>query len=291
MNAFFDRLMANVPGGIDKTAQEVPSLTLSGTGSIAIQGDRLYVSTSAITTTIDLHGQTVSQIASNLPSGITGTVLQDGMAELLLLPNQADSTTSPVTLNIAQNGLWFVVGMMARMLESRKRSKLSQVGQLNLATATSRILDWWGASVGVERVTGEPDLLYAQRIIGLKFSPNVNNVSMEKFFQTLGYVTTVTDTDYGKFDVNVILPTTPPNGFFYTTDQIQASLSLIKAAGTIATVILQGTLSDTVTIADSISATLNPASWTWGNFVWGEFNWNANTTQSIAMMMPAPTKE
>ena len=282
--------MANVPGGIDKTSQEVPSLTLSGTGSVAIQGDRLYVSTSTTATTIDLHGQTVSQVASNLPSGITGTVLQDGMAELLLLPNQAESGSLPVTLDIAQNGLWFVVGMMARMLESRKRSKLSQVGQLNLATATSKILDWWGASVGVERVNGEPDLLYAQRIIGLKFSPNVNNVSMEKFFQTLGYTTSVTDTTYGKFDVNVTLPNTPPSGFFYSTDQIQSSLSLVKAAGTIATVILQGTLSDSVAVSDSVSATLSPSSWTWGNFVWGEFNWNANVAQSIAMMMPSPTR-
>lgn len=273
MNAFFDRLMAHIPGGINKTSQEVPSLALSGTGNVAIEGDRLYVSTSTEAVTIDLHGQTVQQIISNLPSGITGTVLQNGMAELLLLPYEAASATLPVTLNIAQNGLWFIVGMMARMLESRKRSKLSQIGQLNLAQATGQILDWWGATLGVERLSGEPDLLYAQRIVAMKFSPNVNNIALENLFETLGYTTQVSDTGYGEFSVTVTLPNTPPNGFYYTTDQVQSALNLVKAAGVIATVILQGTLSDTVTITDSISATTNNSQWTYNNFTWGEFSW------------------
>lgn len=273
MNAFFDRLMVNVPGGYDKLPHDAPSLTLNGNGNIAIQGDRMYVSTTTENVTIDLHELTVSGIVNQMPSGITATVSQDGMAELLLLPYQYTNATLPVTLTIPTNGLWYIVGAMARNLESRKRSLLNQVAQINLPNATTRILDWWGATLGVERLQGEPDILYAQRIQSLKFEPNVNNIAIENIFEKLGYQTSVVDTAYGEFQVNVNLPTSPPSGFYYTTSQLADTLAIIKAAGVQASIILQGQLKDTVQVSDSISSTLSNQQWTWDSFVWGEFSW------------------
>lgn len=265
--------MVHVPGGYDKLPQDVPSLALNGNGNIAIQGDRMYVSTAAENVTIDLHDQSVSGIVNQMPTGITATVAQDGMAELLLLPYQYSNATLPVTLTIPTNGVWYTVGAMARNLESRKRSLLNQVAQINLPNATTRILDWWGATLGVERLQGEPDILYAQRIQSLKFEPNVNNIAIENIFEKLGYQTSVVDTAYGEFQVNVNLPTSPPSGFYYTTSQLAETLVIIKAGGVQASIILQGQLKDTVQVSDSISTTLSNQQWTWGNFKWGQFNW------------------
>lgn len=272
MNAFFDRLMVHIPNGYTTDAQPISSLMLTGIGNVTIEGDRLYVATSTQNATIDLHNQSVSQIVSQLPSGVTGTVIQNGMAELLMLPSQADSATLPVTLELPSNNLWFVVGAMARNLESRKRSLLNQVGQLNAAVAEGKLLDWWGATLGVERVPSEPDILYAQRIIGLKFEPNVNNLAMENFFAKLGYTTTVTDASYGSFDVDVTLPTSPASGFTYSLSDLQTALTILKAAGVAATIVLQGALTDTVKLSDSLSYTLNNTAWTVGNVTVGQFN-------------------
>jgi len=265
MNAFFDRLMVHVPSGYDKQSHEIPALELSGTGNIAIQGDWMYVSTSTQNVTIDLHNQKISSIVNQIPSGITATVLQDGMAELLLLPYQYDSATLPVTVNIASNGLWYIVGSMARTLESRKRSLRNQVAQINLSSAIGKLLDWWGITFGIERLQGEPDVLYAQRITSLKFEPNVNNIAIENILEQLGYQASVTDTGYGSFSVTIILPKKPPNSFYYSASLLADAITMIKAAAVFMSVTLEGSLQDTIHITDTISSTLNQVAWKVGD--------------------------
>ena len=267
MNDFFGRLFANIPGGIDQSTQEVPSLVLDGVGQVAIQGDTLFVTTGNVAQTIDLHASTVSKVASQMPSGITTTVLQNGMAELLLLPSTNGYVNLPVTLSIAQNPLWFLIGTEARMLESRRRSLNAQVAQLDERAATSRILDWWGATLGVERYTGEPDSLYAQRISEFKFQPNVNNIAIENVLATMGYTSTVTDTQPANFTVDITLPRSPPNGFYYTTSQLQDAVGILKAAGTIATIVLQSAIQDTIVVSDSVTTTISdPTTYQWGGY-------------------------
>lgn len=273
MNGYFDRLFTHLPAGMDRDPQSIPSLQITGSGSVLILDDHLYASTATENVTIDLHGITVSSVVSQLPSGMSGTVLQSGMAEMLALPDHVESIATPVTLTIPQNPLWFLVGMMARMLESRRRNMVNQVAQLNLQAATSKILDWWGAALGVERYQSEPDLLYAQRIQAIKFQPNVNGMALQTLFSKLGYQTQVTDTSPGEFSVTVNLPNAPPNGFYYSTTQVSDALGMVKAAGVIANVILQGILIDTVSVTDSVSVTVNPQAWTWGSFTWGQFTW------------------
>ena len=257
MNIYFTRLLAHIPNGIPNDPQSIPSLTLSGTGNVSIQGDMMFVSTASQSVAIDLHGQTVQGVVNQLPTGVTGTVLQNGMAELLIIPDMQGSSILPVTLQIASYPLWFIIGMMARMLESRKRSINTQVAQMNLQAATSILLDWWGATLGVERIQSEPDLFYAQRIIGLKLSPNVNNVALELFFEKLGYPSSIPDTSYGNFSVNITLPTASPSGFVYSLDNVQESLNLLKAAGTIAYVVLNSSLVDSVILSESLTGTLS----------------------------------
>ncbi len=272
LNAYVAQLFVNIPGGYDLSAKEVPSLAIAGQGSLAIEGDTLYVTSGTVAVTIDLHGLSVSQVAAQLPTGMTGTVLQNGIAELLALPASASFATVPCTLTIAQNPIWLLIGMLARSKESRKRSRDSQVAQMNLNAATGGILNWWGGVCNLERYQGEPDLLYAHRMINTRFRPNVNNVAIEKTLGAMGYQTSVVDTTPANFTVNVTLPTTPPVGYYYSVAQLADAVTLLKAAGTRFVVSLQGSLADNVGVSDSISNTLNQASWTVGDsLVIGQF--------------------
>ncbi|WP_304459093.1 hypothetical protein [Alicyclobacillus sendaiensis] len=272
MNAYFDRLMVHIPNGYTKAPNEVPALQLNGQGAVSIQGDHLYITSGSSSATIDLHGQSIENIVSQFPSGVTATVLQNNMAELLMIPEGQTWAQLPVTLNIPSNPLWYVIGWMARTLESRRRSLQAQVAQINLASAAGRLLNWWGASLGVTRLPGEPDPLYAQRIMGLRFQPNVNNYAMQQFFSSLGYETTVQDTGYGQASVQVNLPTSPPTWFVYSLEQLQTALQSVKAAGVIMTVVLNGQMQDTVQVTDSISSSLATYPWTVGNVTVGQFS-------------------
>lgn len=272
MNSYFDRLMVHIPNGYTKAANEVPALHLIGQGAVSIQGDHLYITSGSSSATIDLHGQSIENIVSHLPSGVTAAVLQNNMAELLMLPDGQTWAQLPVTLNIPSNPLWYAIGWMARTLESRRRSLQSQVAQINLAAATGRLLNWWGASVGVTRIPGEPDALYAQRIMAMRFQTNVNNYAMQNILASLGYQATVVDSGYGQINVTVDLPSAPPTGFTYSIDQVTYALQQIKAAGIIAQVVLNGTMQDTVGISDSISSAMQNYPWYVDGVVVGQFS-------------------
>src|SRR5579875_208412 len=108
--------MVHVPNGYTKAANDVPALQLSGQGSVSIQGDHLYITSGSSSATIDLHGQSIANIVSQFPSGVTATVLQNNMAELLMLPGGQTWAQLPITINIPSNPLWYVIGWMARNL-------------------------------------------------------------------------------------------------------------------------------------------------------------------------------
>ncbi len=235
MNDTFTRLLANVPG-VDKSADAINSLALNGAGTVSLQNNTLYITSGSTSKTIDLNGITVSQMVSQLPSGITVTLYQDGMAELLMLPYQATNATLPVTFEIATSPTWIVTETLARLFDANRQSLANQSAQLNLPAATSRILDWWGASVDIPRFADEPDSLYANRILLMKFTPNVNNVAIVNLLQGIGYFTSVTDTTPSNFLVNIGYPVQSISGFTYSLEQMKLIVTSAKAAGTIATI-------------------------------------------------------
>jgi hypothetical protein len=279
-----------LPGGINKDAQPVPSLQILGTGHIAIEGEIFYLTVGNQTYTVDLHARSVAQLAQAIAdTGVTyfvsttdgsvlstaaqPTVLQNGIAGLLSLPNGATSAYLPTTLQIPSNPLYFIIGMMARMLESRRRSAQSQAAQVNLQAAFAAQLDWWGANLGLSRYQGEPDTLYSQRITAMRFRPVQNGIALEDLLATLGYTATITDSAYGSFLVNITIPQSPPQGFIYSLAQLQDVIDRTKAGAVYANVEAQATLADSMAVTDSVSAILNAAPPTWGTSVWGQFNW------------------
>ena len=258
MNASIGRMLKYVPSGIPQAPDDVPALSISSGASLTLSDLTLYVSTGTEAATIDLHGQLVSQVSAQLPSGITGTVLQDGPAELLLWPDgygEPPSGSSPATLMIAQAPIWQVLGVFSRTLESRRRYRRSSVQQINVRAAVGMWLDWWGASMGVPRHAGEPDSLYATRIVWTVLEPNVNNVAIEQLFAALGYGATITDTSPGNFTADFTFPSNPPSGFYYSQGQLADILDTVKAAGVVALVNFLAALEDSASLSDSIAAT------------------------------------
>ena len=268
-------MLRYVPTGIPQAPDDVPALSISSGASLTLSDLTLYVSTGTEAAMIDLHGQLVSQVAASLPSGVTGAVLQDGPAELLLWPDgygEPPSGSSPATLTIAQAPLWQILGVFSRTLESRRRYRRSSVQQINVRAAVGMWLDWWGASLGVPKHAGEPDSLYATRIVGTTLQPNVNNVAIEQLFAALGYGATIADTSPGNFTADFTFPSNPPSGFYYSQAQLADILGTVKAAGVVALVNFLAALEDSFSISDSVTVSSPTGYFVLGTSKLGEAN-------------------
>lgn len=287
MNPFVDRLLANVPAYPIST-DLVPALTLTGSGHISLTGETLYLTTNNKSYSFSLYNISVSQLAQQLITtgptyfigGIDGsmltasvktTLIQNGIVELLALENGQTNASLPTTLYLPSDGFYYVAGMIARVLEGRRRTGLANVTQINLQAATGSFLDWWGASTGLPRYQGEPDVLYAQRIIGMRFRPTQNNYSIMRLLKTLGYASTVPDTGNGTFSVNITVPASPPGGFVYSLGQIADIVNQVKSAGYQGTVVAQTVLTDTATVTDTVTASVASSTWTIGSTTVGQF--------------------
>lgn len=275
MNAVIERLLTYIPSGYDKQAHDVPALSLSGNGNITLNDLTLYVS-SASTSAIDLHAQTVSQVAAQLPPGVTGTVFQDGPAELLLWPNGYGNPQTgmlPVTLTIATSPLWQLLATFARAFTERRRNLQNAVNQINVRAAVGMWLDWWGASLGIPRVAGEPDTLYVRRLVGMTLQPHVNNAAIEQLAASLGYALNITDSSPGRFQADINFPANPSGGFIYSQSQIASIINQVKAAGVIAIVNFLAALNDGMGLSDNVLVTSPTGRMVWSVSKWGEATW------------------
>ncbi len=287
MNSFIDRLLAHTPGGIPQDRNDIPALSFSGVGFVSLNGNTMIVSSRTATVTIDLHSLTVAQIPALLPSDLGASVVANGSADLLLLPSGATQSALPVTMTLPSNPLHYMIGMMANVLETRRRNVIEESAQINLAAATGNLLDFWGATVAVDRLPNEPDNYYSNRIIGLKFRKNVNNLAIDQFFKTLGYESTTTDTAPFTFQTVVNLSVNQPTattasvtpsdgGFIADTSYLASVLNQLKAAGITAVIVLQYSLADTMVVLDNVQTIVYVPNTgqKWGSGrVWGRGLW------------------
>ena len=256
MNAAIGRMLAYVPAGFDLAPYDVPALSLAGTGTATLSDLTFYVATGGTAKAIDLHGRLVSQVSAALPTGVTGTVIKDGPAELLLWPSAIGTIQAgpiPATLTIATSPLWQVLAVCARTFEVRRRNLRAAVPQINVRVAVGMWLDSWGARLGISRLSGEPDVLYAARLVGETLTPNVTNAAIEMFFETLGYQVSATDQAPGQMQVQVTYPLNPPDGFVYSQTQIVSILDRVKAAGVQAFVQFLAAFTDSFSVADAVT--------------------------------------
>ncbi len=257
-------MLAYYPDGYDKQPYDIPALELAGVTSLQLDDLTMYI-TGTNAATIDLHGQAVKQIATQMPAEITATVLQDGPAELLLYNGEK--------LTIATSPLWQVFASISRVFTGRRRSVQSAVNQINLRASVGMWLDFWGESLGTSRLAGEPDTLYVRRLVGTTLEPNVNNIAIEQLFLDLGYSGSVVDTGNKTFQVNLNFLTVIPSGFIYSQAQLAQIANQVKAAGTIALINFLEAISDSMSLSDSVSVTSPTGPMQWGVSGWGEATW------------------
>jgi len=233
MNPFISRLVTNIPGGLPVPTDTFSALSLAGSGSVSLSGNTLYMTVGATSAAFDLYGLTVTQLADqiNAQFGVVATSAATvGLAELLTLPNQVASSPLPVSLSLPSDPTDAVLGMMGRLLEGNKRFANAEAAQVNLQAALTRCADWWGASVGIPRFQGEPDAMYMQRLVAMRFGPTQNNFAIQKLFATLGYKAAVYDVSPGTFNVQASRAGSS-TGYAYTTGQMLQILNRVKSAG------------------------------------------------------------
>lgn len=290
MNSVIQRLLSYYPDGYDKQPYDVPALTIQsrGASSFTLSDLTLYINqaksysatilgvysdnVNPISAVIDLHGLTISEVAKEMPDGITATVLHDGPAELLL--SQYNEGYLPTTLTIATSPLWQIFASISRVLTSRRRSAQNQINQINARVSVGTWLDFWGESLGTPRLAGEPDQLYVTRLVGTTLEPNVNNVAIEQLFLNLGYTGSVADVGNKTFKVNLDFLTVVPSGFIYTQSQLAQIANQVKAAGTVAIINFLEAISDSMALSDSVTATSPSGPLKWGSGKWGASTWD-----------------
>lgn len=269
----FKEILNNLHPAINKDAQMISALTITGTNTVAIiQNDMLQL-TGPSSVQYNLRSYTLGSLATaiNAQSGFTATVTSSSALSAAVL---LDGTyTSGNSIPMFTSFLWQILKPVALAMIDALGAINSALLEEVMNTADGTWLDSFGELFGVYRQNGEPDQLYAIRVFDFSIAPRVNNMAIQKTLQDLGYTTTVVDAGPSSFNVNVTLPTSPPQGFVYSYAQLGNMVGLLQAAGTVANIVLSGSLADGVALADSVSATLRPAAWTWGNFTWGQFTW------------------
>lgn len=273
----FQRLLNNSHPALNKDPVPQPSLYFMPTsgGVIVIKDGVLQMTRQS---PITLSTYTISSLASHLAS-LTGfdaqAVVNGNLSALALLDGTYTLTANiALTIPIFTSILWQIMRTLSLELEQLLQQDNESDFQITPQTATGIWLNELGSIYNVPREQDEPDSLYAIRLFDFSLASRINNISIERALNDLGYSATVDDVTPGPaFEVNVQLPTYAPNGFVYSTGSLASLVNQLKAAGVQSTINLQGQLSDTIYISDSISTSTSPAAWTWDSFKWGQFSW------------------
>ncbi|UOF90755.1 hypothetical protein LSG31_00285 [Fodinisporobacter ferrooxydans] len=268
------QILNNLHPGINKDPQSVPAISISATNGQAIIQNNVLQLTGPSSAQYNLRSYTLGSLvqAINSQSGFSATLIQVSTLSAAVLIDGIYSL--PMNIPMFTSFLWQLLKPVALAMVDAFGAENQALLEMILNTSDGSWLDSFGEFFDITRLDGEPDQLYAIRIFDLSLAPRVNNLAIEQVLLDLGYNATVSDdASLYTFDVNVTLPNSPPQGFVYSLSQLDNIVSLLQAAGTIANIILSGTLTDGISLSDTISVTLNTTPWTWGNFTWGEFTW------------------
>ncbi len=266
-------LLNNLHPAMNKDAQMIPALTITATSGVAFIKDNILQLTGPSSAQYNLRSFTLGSLvtAINSQSGFTATTLQPSFLAAVVLIDGTYLTSTNIPMFTAY--LWQLLKPVSLALIDALGAQNQALLEMVLNSSNGKWLDAFGELFNVIRQDGEPDQLYAVRVFDFTVTPRINNFAIQKSLNDLGYVTTISDNGAYSFDVNVVIPSSPPQGFYYTNNQIGSLVGLLKAAGTNANIILNGALTDGIDLADSLTSTLNSGTWTWGSFVWGKFSW------------------
>lgn len=271
-----ERLFANLHPALNRDPLPVLSLKITNSTPTTIIVRNGYMQISGYKT-FDLSTTTIVNLATQIAqlTGFTSSSVAYGSLSALAL---IDGTyTSTCTVPIFTSPLWAVLRTISQSLKQMRSDGTQALFQAIPNTAVGIWLDELGTLYGVTREPGEPDQLYAVRVFDFSLEIRLNNIAIEKILNDLGYPSTVVDTPPHAFKVNVTLPSVAPQGFVYSVAGLSDLVDKLRADGVQATIVLDGTLQDTVHISDSLSITGVQETWTWANFPgangWIGFSW------------------
>lgn len=272
-----NRLLNNLHPGINKDPQTVPAITITANGGTAVIQNNILQLTGPSSAQYNLQSYTLGSLvqAINQQSGFSAILTQPPQLAAIVL--MSGTYSMPASIPMFTSFLWQLLKPVALALADAVGAENRSILEMVLNTSDGAWLDSFGELFGIYRQDGEPDQLYALRIFDLTVAPRVNNLAIQKSLRELGYDATVTDaeTPY-TFNVVVNVPVIGNVGFFYSYPQVVDFVQLLKAAGTIAIVILQYAVSDSAEIVDDISLlTVVPGTGQlWGSgSKWGQGHW------------------
>lgn len=270
-----DRLLSNLPQAINKDAQRIDAIRITGTGTLIIFNNVMQL-IGASSAQFNLRTTTLATLATSI-SGVSGF-----SATNLQAPNLSASTliagtyNLPATIPIFTSFLWQLLKPVATALLDVIDAENSALLEMIVNASDGSWLDSFGELFGVTREVGEPDQLYASRIFNLSVGSRANNFAIQKALLDLQYIATVTDGAGYTMNVTVQLPTSPPQGFIYTTTQITNVINQLKVEGISVVLTSQGSLTETALAADSYTSfkstapVLYGSGRKWGTGVWGK---------------------
>ncbi|KIL42089.1 hypothetical protein SD70_02580 [Gordoniibacillus kamchatkensis] len=265
----------NLHPAINRDPQETGAIQITAaSGKAIIQNDIMQLTGPTTSAQFNLRSYTLETLAQDINAlgGFTATTLMPGTLSALVL---LDGTYSlPFTIPMFTSFLWQFFKPVALALVDALGAENQALLEMVLTSSDGAWLNEFGETLfGIYRQDGEPDELYAIRIFDFALAPRINNMAIKKTLQDLGYNANVTDNGPATFDVDVVLPSSPPQGFVYSYSQIGDLVGLLKAAGTTANIILSSGLTDGITLSESLTSTLRPSSWVWESFIWDQFTW------------------
>lgn len=260
-----ERLFRNLAPALNQDPLKVNAIQVNSTSIIKISIYDGIMQVEGLAS-YELSSYTIFSLASSLNTldGLQADVVGYGELSALCLVDGFYSVSG--NLPVFTSPLWQFGIPLSFELERAEKQTNNALFQANPRTASGVWLDSLGDQYGVSRLQNEPDSLYATRMFDFSLASRINNISIERTLNDLGYKATVTDTTPGPaFTVNVKLPTYSPNGFVYTTGSLSTLVDQLKASGIQSSVILQGDIKDTVHVFDSLTHTLQSSSWTVGD--------------------------
>lgn len=294
----FQRLISNdFRLGVDTGPQDAPAMQIippAGSDTICtVANDRITVAgnSPALAVSFDLTRNTLSQLATLLqanlpnytvallspPAGWPGSSLSSVQASVLAPTFQQALYLQP-TLNLWTSPLWRWLKPVGWELGQTAVEAAAVGVHADLLRARSYWLDRWGDYLGLARYTNEPDDLYRNRLIALRFRPN----TAMGLKVLLGY--TITTTAPATYEVLVPMPLSPSTtAFSYSQDQIADIVDEQNTAGFDAILDWELSPSDQVVLSDSLtySVTTNgPAYYSWSGAVTYGYNsgdWSSAT--------------
>lgn len=273
-----NRLLNNLHPAINKDPQSSPAITINGIGNVIIKNDILQI-LGTNSAQFNLRGYTLGSLttAINQISGFTATCLAPVNLGASVLIEGTYAT--PNTINLFNSFLWQILKPVAIALLDALDAERRSMQEMIINSSGGAWIDSFGETFGVYRESGEPDSLYATRVFNLSVGVRVNNLAIQKALQDVSYITDVTDSpnvnNQGPgFVLHATIPINVADGFVYSNEQIFNVIDQIRPAGVPWAILSQGSASDTITISESVTLTINSNLKYGGSRKWGQLIWN-----------------